>query len=86
MAHEMAGCFGPAPPLAALSPFHEEQEQVAVPEEANCGYGHGSGGGHARGHWRPAEDAKLKDLVAQCGPQNWNLIAKKLHGRSGKNP
>ena len=38
----------------------------------------------ARGHWRPAEDVKLKELVAQYGPQNWNLIAEKLHGRSGK--
>ncbi|KAK8541884.1 hypothetical protein V6N13_137533 [Hibiscus sabdariffa] len=38
----------------------------------------------ARGHWRPAEDAKLKQLVAQYGPQNWNLIAEYLQGRSGK--
>ncbi|GJZ09157.1 homeodomain-like protein [Tanacetum coccineum] len=38
----------------------------------------------ARGHWRPAEDAKLKELVALYGPQNWNLIAEKLDGRSGK--
>ncbi|KAL2502225.1 myb domain protein [Forsythia ovata] len=38
----------------------------------------------ARGHWRPNEDAKLKELVAQFGPQNWNLIAEKLEGRSGK--
>ncbi|XWS57916.1 hypothetical protein CRYUN_Cryun09bG0214000 [Craigia yunnanensis] len=38
----------------------------------------------ARGHWRPAEDAKLKELVAQYGPQNWNLIAEHLEGRSGK--
>ncbi|GLJ50345.1 hypothetical protein SUGI_1072480 [Cryptomeria japonica] len=38
----------------------------------------------AKGHWRPAEDVKLKELVAQYGPQNWNLIAEKLHGRSGK--
>nr|GMD25784.1 myb-like protein Q [Ipomoea batatas] len=37
-----------------------------------------------RGHWRPAEDAKLKELVAIYGPQNWNLIAEKLEGRSGK--
>lgn len=47
-----------------------------------------SGGGHtklcARGHWRPAEDAKLKDLVSRFGPQNWNLIAEHLQGRSGK--
>ncbi|KAL1806322.1 hypothetical protein ACET3Z_029390 [Daucus carota] len=38
----------------------------------------------ARGHWRPAEDAKLRELVALYGPQNWNLIADKLQGRSGK--
>ncbi|CAM0880042.1 unnamed protein product [Alopecurus aequalis] len=38
----------------------------------------------ARGHWRPAEDAKLRELVALYGPQNWNLIAEKLDGRSGK--
>ncbi|KAG1338877.1 transcription factor CSA [Cocos nucifera] len=52
----------------------------------------GEGGSHendqpklcARGHWRPAEDAKLKELVSQYGPQNWNLIAEKLAGRSGK--
>lgn len=36
-----------------------------------------------RGHWRPAEDEKLRELVALYGPQNWNLIAEKLHGRSG---
>ncbi|XP_047162574.1 transcription factor MYB15-like [Vigna umbellata] len=38
----------------------------------------------ARGHWRPVEDAKLKELVAQLGPQNWNSIAEHLPGRSGK--
>ncbi|KAL1548819.1 transcription factor CSA-like isoform X1 [Salvia divinorum] len=38
----------------------------------------------ARGHWRPHEDARLKEVVAQFGPQNWNLIAEKLEGRSGK--
>lgn len=38
----------------------------------------------SRGHWRPAEDAKLKELVAEFGPQNWNLIAEHLDGRSGK--
>lgn len=37
----------------------------------------------ARGHWRPHEDARLRELVAQFGPQNWNLIAEKLQGRSG---
>ncbi|PPD96266.1 hypothetical protein GOBAR_DD06719 [Gossypium barbadense] len=38
----------------------------------------------ARGHWRPAEDTKLKELVALYGPQNWNLIAEKLEGRSAR--
>lgn len=36
-----------------------------------------------RGHWKPSEDAKLKELVNIYGPQNWNLIAEKLEGRSG---
>ncbi|GFQ02369.1 transcription factor myb44 [Phtheirospermum japonicum] len=40
--------------------------------------------GCPRGHWRPAEDEKLRQLVEQYGPQNWNSIAEKLHGRSGK--
>lgn len=38
----------------------------------------------ARGHWRPTEDQKLKELVVQHGPQNWNVIAEELEGRSGK--
>ncbi|XP_021733187.1 transcription factor MYB56-like [Chenopodium quinoa] len=38
----------------------------------------------SRGHWRPAEDTKLKELVLKFGPQNWNVIAEKLQGRSGK--
>ncbi|AAF24603.1 myb-related transcription factor, putative; 43081-41930 [Arabidopsis thaliana] len=46
--------------------------------------GHSSKASVSRGHWRPAEDTKLKELVAVYGPQNWNLIAEKLQGRSGK--
>ncbi|PAN35479.1 hypothetical protein PAHAL_6G212600 [Panicum hallii] len=68
--------------------------------DATAGAGGGGGNAHAsdhqessssgqsrlaaRGHWRPAEDAKLRELVALYGPQNWNLIAEKLDGRSGK--
>nr|XP_004503065.1 transcription factor MYB54 [Cicer arietinum] len=37
-----------------------------------------------RGHWQPAEDQKLKQLVNQYGPQNWNFISQQLEGRSGK--
>ncbi|RLN22843.1 hypothetical protein C2845_PM07G06400 [Panicum miliaceum] len=98
MAHEMAAFFGAAPPPpAALAPFREEQRHQDAAEEVyhvddvedgGASHGHGGAGGqgklYARGHWRPAEDAKLKELVAQYGPQNWNLIAEKLDGRSGK--
>ncbi|KAJ0969462.1 hypothetical protein J5N97_022339 [Dioscorea zingiberensis] len=38
----------------------------------------------SRGHWRPGEDEKLRQLVNKYGPQNWNSIAEKLQGRSGK--
>ncbi|CAI9767398.1 unnamed protein product [Fraxinus pennsylvanica] len=38
----------------------------------------------SRGHWRPAEDMKLRELVERYGPHNWNAIAEKLQGRSGK--
>ncbi|KAG6671132.1 hypothetical protein I3843_Q013600 [Carya illinoinensis] len=37
-----------------------------------------------RGHWRPAEDEKLRELVERYGPHNWNAIAENLQGRSGK--
>lgn len=37
-----------------------------------------------RGHWRPSEDEKLRELVEKYGPHNWNAIAEKLQGRSGK--
>ncbi|KAL5223348.1 hypothetical protein ABZP36_028061 [Zizania latifolia] len=91
--------FSPPPPPPAPATFRgqvvaEEEEEVVVVEyhglvdEAEEGGLHGGAAGQgklcARGHWRPAEDAKLKDLVAQYGPQNWNLIAEKLDGRSGK--
>jgi myb proto-oncogene protein len=98
MGHKLAAFFGAAPPpAAALVPFREDQRHQDAAEEVyhaddmedvGAGHGHGGGGGGqgklcARGHWRPAEDAKLKELVAQYGPQNWNLIAEKLDGRSG---
>ncbi|KAK8569396.1 hypothetical protein V6N13_046455 [Hibiscus sabdariffa] len=38
----------------------------------------------SRGHWRPAEDERLRQLVERYGPHNWNAIAEKLQGRSGK--
>ncbi|TKW12535.1 hypothetical protein SEVIR_5G041700v4 [Setaria viridis] len=84
MANEMAAFFRSALPPASPAPFEEEVEDGG----ADHGHGGGGGGGQgklcARGHWRPSEDAKLKELVAQHGPQNWNLIAEKLDGRSGK--
>ncbi|XVF12046.1 hypothetical protein REPUB_Repub08aG0081100 [Reevesia pubescens] len=38
----------------------------------------------SRGHWRPVEDERLRELVERYGPHNWNAIAEKLQGRSGK--
>ncbi|CAL4964200.1 unnamed protein product [Urochloa decumbens] len=90
MAHEMAAFFGAAPPPAPFREDRRRHRDAAADdvEDGGAVHGHGGGGGQgklcARGHWRPAEDAKLKELVAQYGPQNWNLIAEKLDGRSGK--
>lgn len=75
-----------------------EEEPIAIGEESPDGENtnESSQGGKetvdscgqsklcTRGHWRPAEDSKLRELVAIYGPQNWNLIAEKLEGRSGK--
>ncbi|KAF8021450.1 hypothetical protein BT93_G1784 [Corymbia citriodora subsp. variegata] len=64
------------------------RESNSTSDEHDGGKVDGEAGGQsklcARGHWRPAEDSKLKELVALYGPQNWNLIAEKLEGRSGK--
>ncbi|XP_023533866.1 transcription factor CSA-like [Cucurbita pepo subsp. pepo] len=60
---------------------------------SSSGGGGGGGGGCGsgssgvtcyRGHWRPAEDNKLRQLVEQFGPQNWNYIAEHFEARSGK--
>ncbi|ERM97255.1 hypothetical protein AMTRI_Chr01g126600 [Amborella trichopoda] len=67
--------------------YRDERESHEEEPMGNCG-GKENEDRHsklcARGHWRPAEDAKLKELVAQFGPQNWNVIAERLEGRSGK--
>ncbi|GMH26695.1 hypothetical protein Nepgr_028538 [Nepenthes gracilis] len=73
------GSFGFGIKGLSLNQAGEEDEQKGVSSNKN-----GRPELCARGHWRPAEDAKLKELVAQFGPQNWNLIAAKLEGRSGK--
>ncbi|WZZ12026.1 hypothetical protein YC2023_105115 [Brassica napus] len=38
----------------------------------------------SRGHWRVSEDSQLTELVSVHGPQNWNHIAEKMQGRTGK--
>ncbi|KAL2318375.1 hypothetical protein Fmac_032251 [Flemingia macrophylla] len=35
-------------------------------------------------HWNQAEDRKLRQLVRQYGPYNWDSIAENLAGRTGK--
>ncbi|PON85916.1 MYB transcription factor [Trema orientale] len=73
--------------LNNMSVFDKKGSSFELVEEEQKG-GKSRKNGHtklcARGHWRPAEDAKLKELVTQYGPQNWNLIAENLEGRSGK--
>lgn len=36
-----------------------------------------------RGHWRPEEDEKLRQLVLTYGAKNWNSIAESIEGRTG---
>ncbi|KAK2995512.1 hypothetical protein RJ640_001598 [Escallonia rubra] len=78
---ESKGSQMASPPLGEGKGFslnHGEDDQVSGRKSS----------GHtkvcARGHWRPHEDARLKEIVTQYGPQNWNLIAEKHQGRSGK--
>lgn len=73
------GFFSPPPPvsLPPAVPFLKKEE---VEDKSSSGQSKLS----SRGHWRPAEDAKLRELVCQHGPHTWNLIAEKLQGRSGK--
>uniref|UniRef100_A0A1D1XH33 Transcription factor MYB44 n=1 Tax=Anthurium amnicola TaxID=1678845 RepID=A0A1D1XH33_9ARAE len=76
--------------VGRANPIAREQESsngVDPSDGPPCGKEEGESGQSklcARGHWRPAEDAKLRELVTVYGPQNWNLIAEKLGGRSGK--
>ncbi|XP_019165671.1 PREDICTED: transcriptional activator Myb-like [Ipomoea nil] len=62
------------PPLGAALGLEEPEKRSADQTHRLC----------ARGHWRPHEDGRLRELVAKHGPQNWNLIAEKIPGRSGK--
>ncbi|KAJ6803687.1 putative myb-related protein Myb4-like [Iris pallida] len=71
------GFFSPPPPPVSLPPFSKKEE---VEDNSSSGQTKLC----SRGHWRPAEDAKLRELVCQHGPHSWNLIAEKLQGRSGK--
>lgn len=73
---------------ASLVFLGEEEKNFinsSAPQQNSSSNGNGQGQSKlcARGHWRPAEDTKLRELVALYGPQNWNLIAEKLEGRSG---
>ncbi|WVZ71625.1 hypothetical protein U9M48_020192 [Paspalum notatum var. saurae] len=97
MAEEMASFFGPDMPKG-FAQFEEDHEHIVVMEEAyhvhvkevEGDVVHGRGGDSGQGkrivrsHWHFFEDEKLKELVAQYGPTNWDRIAKKFEGRSGK--
>lgn len=61
------------PPFLELMDYSPSTERALCHQQKLCG----------RGHWRPVEDAELQEHVSRHGPQNWNLIAEKLPGRSG---
>ena len=78
------GCFGDEK-MEEVNGFGPGEEEEGEDSEQNSGeVKSGQNKVCVRGHWRPHEDAKLREAVAQHGPQNWNLIAEKLVGRSGK--
>lgn len=70
---------------AMATAFPSMESCLSLQESSEVGNYNASGSSRisGRGHWRPAEDSKLKELVELYGPQNWNLIAGKLEGRSG---
>lgn len=71
-----------SPPCKGLQRLWKRvSAQMMVESEATTGFDDAKSCN--RGHWRPGEDEKLRQLVQQCGPQNWNSIAEKLEGRSG---
>lgn len=37
-----------------------------------------------RGHWTKNEDSIMSHIIQQTGPQDWNIVASYLPGRSGK--
>ncbi|KAJ0979132.1 hypothetical protein J5N97_014606 [Dioscorea zingiberensis] len=69
-----SGELPPPPPPPPSGPSQGEQSHHGDEKNRYC----------VRGHWRSAEDDLLRDLVSRYGPQNWNLIAEKFEGRSGK--
>ena len=81
--------MNPSSAVDSRSPHEVGDSHADATAEGNAsGETANEGGGQssfcARSHWRPEEDCKLRELVALHGPQNWKLIAAKLHGRSGK--
>lgn len=95
--HNLNSIHTPPPPSMGLENSTNSEENhgstkgsetsgvfaVKGKREEMGGDGQGQSKVCARGHWRPAEDSKLIELVALYGPQNWNLIAENLSGRSG---
>lgn len=70
--------------VSKASPFFLAAErEMASSSTTNTSDGGAKSSSCPRGHWRPGEDEKLKQLVEKYGPQNWNSIAEKLEGRSG---
>lgn len=84
----LPGVLDPQELLQQIGSLHIQYPTLSAMEDSNFVATASSAGDQdsktcPRGHWRPAEDEKLRQLVEQYGAQNWNSIAEKLQGRSG---
>ncbi|CAN8268052.1 unnamed protein product, partial [Cochlearia groenlandica] len=68
-------------PLQSL----DSDETTSSAVESNLTGGGGGGGvKKSKGPWSTEEDAVLTKQVKKLGARNWSMIAKGIHGRSGK--
>ncbi|XP_063946159.1 transcription factor MYB119-like [Daucus carota subsp. sativus] len=81
---------------ASQNPVAVQPRAYPVPANPGVGAGRAPGnrkakkrnqrnpGNNIKGHWIPAEDRMLLDLVAKYGSRKWSLIARMMPGRLGK--
>ncbi|KAK3011274.1 hypothetical protein RJ639_012019 [Escallonia herrerae] len=65
-----------------VNAMEEDSDSNEINKNKSINFSNGKEKLCARGHWRPAKDFRLRELITHHGPQNWNLIAEKMQGRS----